>query len=221
KGELRRARHIAADGLILATSLWLLWIANSATSTICFVIGTFVIAATRLFRTLRQPKRVHIMMLALISLSLFALFFDHSGGLVESVGRNSTLTGRTAIWQQVVRMSGNPVLGSGFESFWLGARLREFWENNHGSAINEAHNGYLEVYLNLGWCGAALLAAVMAKGYRNVIAALRLNADLGGFKVANFVVAVIYNLTEAGFRMSAFTWGFFLLITMPPLEPPA
>jgi transposase len=35
---------------------------------------------------------------------------------------------------------------SGYESFWLGPRLLWVWEQAGG--VNEAHNGYLEVYLN-------------------------------------------------------------------------
>ncbi len=47
-------------------------------------------------------------------------------------------------------MKTNPLLGTGYESFWLGPRLQWFWQHAGLGHINEAHNGYLEVYLNLG-----------------------------------------------------------------------
>jgi len=34
-----------------------------------------------------------------------------------------------------------------------------------GIRLNEAHNGYLEMYLQLGWCGAIILAIIVAKSY--------------------------------------------------------
>ena len=74
------------------------------------------------------------------------------------MGRDSTLTGRTEIWTHVLWVAGNPLLGTGFESFWLGDRLANVWSIMPG--IQEAHNGYLEVYLNLGWIGVTLLAVI-------------------------------------------------------------
>jgi len=39
--------------------------------------------------------------------------------------------------------------------------------------VNEAHNGYLEVYLNLGWVGVGLIGLILMKGYSNVVTAFR------------------------------------------------
>ena len=35
--------------------------------------------------------------------------------------------------------------------------------------LNQAHNGYIEIYLNLGWIGLALLGAIIVGGYRKII----------------------------------------------------
>src|SRR2546428_3149771 len=45
----------------------------------------------------------------------------------ETMGRGPTLTGRTQIWHLVLSMTTNPLLGTGFESFWLGPRLQKIW----------------------------------------------------------------------------------------------
>src|ERR1017187_1562504 len=214
KGESHRSRHLLAHGVILAILIWLLWMAHSATSSACFVMAAALFAATSL--SARGPKLwvIHFLVAALVSLPLIALFLDSGGGLVESLGKNSTLTGRTEIWRQVIDMAGNPFFGTGFESFWLGDRLQRMWINNVGATLNEAHNGYLEVYLNLGWCGVMLLAVLIVTGYRNAIVAFHRDRHLGGLKLAYFVAFVIYSLTEAGFRMCGFTWIFFLLVTV-------
>ena len=86
------------------------------------------------------------------------------------MGRNPTLTDRTEVWSVILNQAGNPWVGTGFESFWLGPRLDRIW-SIYSWHPGEAHNGYIEIYLNLGWTGLVLLAVVIATGYRTVIAA--------------------------------------------------
>jgi exopolysaccharide production protein ExoQ len=144
------------------------------------------------------------------------LFGNHSGGLVHSLGRDPTLTGRTEIWQAVLSVHTNPVLGAGFENFWVGERMERVWEIT-AQHIQEAHDGYLEVYLNLGWIGVVLLAAVIVTGYRNAVAIYRRNLHAGRIRVALFTAGVIYSVTEAGFRMMSPIWiGFLLAVTFVP-----
>jgi O-antigen ligase len=110
-------------------------------------------------------------------------------------------------------MTKNPLLGTGFETFWLGDRLQKMWSGHMGIRLNEAHNGYLEVYLNLGFCGVALLAVMIVAGYRTIIGGLRLDGHLSGLKLAYFVAALNYSHSEAGFRMASNMWIYFLLAT--------
>lgn len=202
-----------ADGVMLAMVIWLLWKANSVTSSVCFLMAAAVMVVTRLSITRRKAWVLHVLVAALVSLALFTVFFDAGGDLVQTVGRNPTLTGRTAIWQQVLGMAQNPLFGTGFESFWLGDRLQKMWSDHIGIRLNEAHNGYLEVYLNLGWCGVALLAVIIVTGYRMIIGRLRLDSRLSGLKLAYFVAALNYSHSEAGFRMTSNMWVYFLLAT--------
>jgi O-antigen ligase len=82
---------------------------------------------------------------------------------------------------------------------------------------NEAHNGYLEVFLNLGWTGVALLALVMIKGYRNSASAFRRDPELGRLRLAYFLAGAAYSFTEAGFRLMNPVWIVFLFsITVVP-----
>jgi O-antigen ligase len=104
----------------------------------------------------------------------------------------------------------NRLIGTGFESFWLGDRMQTIWSIWWWHP-NEAHNGYIEVLLNLGWIGIALLALLLITGYRNIISALRRNVPIASLELAYFLIAVIYSFTEAGFRMLAITWIFLLL----------
>jgi len=136
--------------------------------------------------------------------------------MVESLGRNSTLTGRTAIWKEVIKLSNErPILGTGFETFWMGDRLQAVWQVEEG--IQEAHDGYLEVYANLGWVGIATLALLIFTGYGHVMKAYRRDRALGSMKIAFFTTAIIYSLTEAGFREMCPVWlGFLVAVIIVP-----
>jgi exopolysaccharide production protein ExoQ len=223
--EIRGKGPLIAQGALLAMVIWLFWMANSATSLSCFVMAGSFLAITNLHKRGRKPAFVHFFVAAVVSLTLFALFADSGGSLLGTVGRDATLTGRTEIWNLVLSMSGNPWFGTGFESFWLGERMHKTW-NLYRFHLNEAHNGYIEVYLTLGWIGIALLAALLVTGYRNLLAGFRRDVETGSLKFAYFIAAVIYNFTETGFRMLDPVWIFFFvaIIAVPkgpdPEHPP-
>lgn len=220
KEDTRRVRHLIAHGVILAMVLWLFWMADSMTSLSCFIMAGGVMIAVSQVRSARKPVVIHILVAAVVLVSIFALFLDSGGGLIESLGRDSTLTGRSAIWNAVLSLDHSPFLGTGFESFWLGRRLQEVLSLTKMKGIQEAHNGYLEIYLNLGWVGITLLALLIMAGYRNVIAMFRRDPRAGRIRLAFFIVAVVYSFTEAGFKMLAPVWICFLLAVMAvPIAP--
>lgn len=214
----KRTRRILAYGIILGMIFWLLQMSDSMTSFSAFMLaGIVMILATRP-NFLRNPPAIHILVAAVIVIPLFALFFDSSGNLVADLGRNPTLTGRTLIWSNVLSMPFDRLVGTGYESFWLGDRLERL-RAMIGFDVNEAHNGYLEIFLTLGWTGVGLLTVVIVTGYRKVIAALRASPDAGSLYLACFVAVLIANLTEASFRMMTITQIFFLFSIVAASQP--
>ena len=85
--------------------------------------------------------------------------------MIQLLGKDPTLTDRTLLWAELLKVDINPLFGTGFESFWLGERFRSFTAS-HWWAPNEAHNGYLETYLNLGLVGLFLL---IGTAHRNIL----------------------------------------------------
>jgi len=106
----------------------------------------------------------------------------------------------------------NPWIGVGFESFWLGDRAQYFWDM-YWWHPNEAHNGYLEMYLDLGWIGVAMILVMIATGYRNAVAGYRDHAGFGRLRLALLVVAPVYSITEAAFKLVNPVWVSFMLAT--------
>lgn len=212
-----RRWQMIAYSIIVATAVWLAVLSDSATALACLVIASAVMIATSAFAIRRSKSIVHLLVLFVISIPIYALFLDPHGGLVASVGRDPTLTGRTMVWDVALRFVDNPVVGAGFESYWLGARLYKILEIVPG--LNQAHNGYLEIYLNLGWIGILLLAVLLVTGYVRIVESVRLEPDIGRLRLAYYVAAIIYNLTEAGFKMMSPVWIMFLVVSAASAAP--
>jgi O-antigen ligase len=201
-------------------ALWLLWTANSATAfAIFFLAGTVMVLASRPALG-RRPAFIHLLVVAMLSVVVSALFLNTGTSMVESLGRDSTLTGRTDMWRMILALVDNPWLGAGFESFWIGGRLEKM-ARIYATDPNQAHNGYIEVYVNLGWVGVAVLAGVLVTGYRHAVAAVRRQVETGSLSLAYVVAIAISNCTEAGFKMMSPIWIVFLLATIVTPGQPA
>jgi exopolysaccharide production protein ExoQ len=206
----QRKKRLLVFAVLIAMVVWLLITANSATSLSCFILGTCLMLATCLRTVVKSPKLVHILVGGVLATSIFALLFDSGGSMVGVVGRDATLTGRTEIWKMVINMTENRMVGSGFESFWLGDRAAKMWAKYYFHP-NQAHNGYIEIYLELGWIGILLLTMMIISGYKNALAIFAQNPDAGRIRLVFICTGLVYNLTEAGFRMTTTSWFFFLV----------
>jgi len=208
-----RKRLLLALGAVLTMVVWLLHLCNSMTSICALSLAGGVMLISKRLAFRRRPALVHFFIVGVLGLSLYALFFQSSGGLIASLGRNPTLTGRTTVWPGLINLVPNPLVGVGYENFWLGPRLDKVWVITQGLKINEAHSGYVELLLTLGWIGMALMGVLIVTGYRHVMAAYRRDPDIGGLRIAWFLAPLITGFTEAAFRMMCITWIVFLLAT--------
>src|SRR5262249_55064050 len=83
------------------------------------------------------------------------------------------------------------------------------------------HNGYIEVYLNLGLTGLVLLSMVIFSRYREIRRRLvdfgsqdHVGFDFAAFGMAYLITFVFYNLTEGVFRALNFLFIIFLMISI-------
>jgi len=202
-----RTQRLLAQCILLALGIEILVMARSATSTACFVLGAALMLALRLIG--HRPAAVHALVLVLLLGGGLTKLLGVQGAVMKGMGRSSDFTGRTEIWKALEGMDTNPIVGTGFETFWIGPRLE--YMNRLFPGINESHNGYLEVWLNLGGIGLVLIVLVLGQGYRSSVAVFRRDPMLGSLLVAYIVTAVMYNVTEAGFRMLGPEWIFVVL----------
>src|SRR5262249_49646648 len=133
---------------------------------------------------------------------------EMKAAVAGAVGRDPTLTDRTKIWAFLLSMKTNPLLGTGYESFWLGPRLQWFWQHAGFGFINEAHNGCLEVYLNLGIIGLSFLGLFLIASYRTICRRFKRFSNFGSLSLAWWTTLLLYSITEVGFR-SGLMWLTF------------
>jgi exopolysaccharide production protein ExoQ len=206
------SRHLLAHATLLAFGGVLLAMAHSATSVGCFFLGMTLMILTGLPGIRGSPVAVHVTVLILALTAGLTILVGGGGAITHAMGRQENFTGRTEIWASVFREVDNPLIGSGFESFWLGPRLQRVWSRlSDYMHVNEAHNGYLEMYLTLGWLGLILIALILITGYRRAVAAFRYDVSTAGLMLAYVASAAIYSVTEAGFRMLNPMWISLLL----------
>ena len=79
------------------------------------------------------------------------------------------------------------------------------------SNLNSAHNGYLQIYLDLGLVGVCLIVLILISGYRNASKAFQHNPEFASLLLACIATATFYSITEAGFRILTPSWIFLLL----------
>ena len=212
-----RNRQLMAHGTILLMVAWLFWKANSATSMIGFLLGATIFL---LVAWIRRPIVVHVLAVAIPVAAVVAfVILDLDAYAASAVGRDVSLTGRTELWAEALRVHNAPLFGVGFEAYWLGPRADYLWQKFWWRP-NQAHNGYLETYLTLGWMGLVMLALMLASGYRHIVQILRRDPDVASFLVGLFAAVLVYNLTEAAFKGIHPLWiAALLAVTTVPTLP--
>jgi len=119
--------------------------------------------------------------------------------LLALIGRDSTLSGRTEIWKQAWRfILQRPLLGWGYAAFWRGLEGHSF---EVAAALRfvvfHAHNGFLEIWLELGLPGLLLFVLSYLRAWRKLWPLLR-SGDIrcGTWMVLVLLIILLYNLDE-------------------------
>src|SRR5205085_410527 len=140
--------------------LYLLRLSHSATSTICLFVAILIVVFVGIRPTIKNFIGTY-MLAALVLLVAAELAFGISGRLSESLGRGQELSGRTGLWEICLKFQSKPILGAGFESFWVEEKREQIAAFFHGWKPGGAHNGYLDTYLELGLIGLSILIGLL------------------------------------------------------------
>lgn len=146
--------------IVLASFLF--FRAGSATATLAAAGVVVVLATALLIRTSRRPggRTRYYVAYAVVGIGgLFALWMGRER-IFSLLGRSADLTGREGIWAAVgERAAERPVVGWGFATPWVPTDpFFDRWIIDHGVTVMQAHNMWLDVFLQLGAIGVILIA---------------------------------------------------------------
>jgi exopolysaccharide production protein ExoQ len=154
-----KGRPIALRSGLFFSSILLLF--TTSTSSIINTIA--LIGCSTILATLGWRYRIMIptvLVLLVVSAGLSFWLSQSLEALFALFGKNMTFTGRTDIWTSVINMiNQRPWFGYGFSGFWNG-RLSEaasVWRDTRWH-VPHSHNGYLDLWLDLGLSGMILFA---------------------------------------------------------------
>jgi exopolysaccharide production protein ExoQ len=211
-----------ADISIILTALYMLTGAqkNSATVATTLGVGCATLLCLLLFRKTNPIIRQAVLLILVISSIGFGVAGPFLGGsniasVSSDLGRDDTLTGRTVIWGQLMPVfERQPVLGSGFQSFWTTSR-RELY------VFSDAHNGYLDIMMDLGVVGLAFYSAWLLSCTRKLHHVTKTDYYWGSLAISCLVMTLVYNAAESTLNSLAvqLTAVLVLMSLVIPYEP--
>ncbi|SDG38062.1 O-antigen ligase [Microbacterium sp. 77mftsu3.1] len=137
--------------------------AGSATATLSAVAVVVVLITVLVMRTTtRAGERTRYYVLyGVVAVGGLVAAWALRDRVFTALGRSSDLTGRESIWQKVLeRAVEHPVIGWGFSTPWIPTDPAfDGWIIDHGQTVMQAHNMWVDVFLQLGVVGIVLIAA--------------------------------------------------------------
>jgi O-antigen ligase len=223
-------KNIPRDLLFLLMTLWLLrgsGTSSSMTAIIGFGIGIFVLLGLQYLRRHVDHFGRYIIAWILFLFLLgpviqvgFEAFVGESlsSSVVGASGRDETLTGRTIMWSDILTIaSEKPILGVGYGAFWVGDKGRELplWSEFVTWSPGQGHNGYIDLYVELGFVGAILMTGVIIAAFKNISKLVHTDFEFARIRIAYLLVVLTNNITESSLTKAYHNlWFIFLLFAI-------
>lgn len=215
--DLRRRKlkvfKIAQVGILLI----ILALSKSTSALVLtFMIGLLIIFLSFIAH-LKKDNLIVILAFSVLVLLVLMLF---GGKLFEVflslVNKEETLTGRIPLWQTLFKLGlEKSALGYGYGTFWLGwsgAESASVWQTVNWMPAH-AHNGYLDVWLQLGFVGVSIFLGMI---YR-FLARFSINSVIRDdftklFFLLGFFILVKNFIDTVIPRHNSFIWVLFVFI---------
>ena len=183
---------------VAVSILVLVVLSRSKTSLLCCLA---CIAAYPMLSALRKGGVLSILFVWLAATAALiggALFYMAPDLVFRALGKDPTLTGRTEIWASLMRLSDKrPWLGYGYKAFWGKTSVpAQIVKTETHWDVPSAHNGWLDLLIQLGWIGVAVFAFCLMAAYFCALFRFRRVND-GFFSVLILVVFSFMIMSES------------------------
>jgi exopolysaccharide production protein ExoQ len=199
----------------LGLSVLLLLMSGSSSAIVSFVIIGIIFLLIKLVRMPYILMAPTIFSIAALGLLANIWLMNNSGNILSSLGKDATLTGRLDIWPAVLdKIWQQPWLGYGFSGFWgsdWSSESAYVW-NLTGWTPPNAHNGLLDLWLDLGLLG---LSVFLIGFFINLVKGLiwvRLSKSADAFWPVMYIVYFwLSNQTESALlRQNEIYWLLYV-----------
>jgi len=132
--------------------------------------------------------------------------------LLEALGRDATLTGRTDIWAILAdQITARPWTGYGYGAFWDGVYGPAYWVRQRTQwPVPTAHNGWLEIALGIGLPGVILMALSLLTSIGRAAGRLFRGPEVFWALIFLILVALI-SISESNLlQRNGITWVLFV-----------
>lgn len=188
------------DLILMFISVFLIFMARSSSVIVTFLLVVIALAISylsNLFKLLGLKKSFifFVLFFVLANLIIFLMLSkDIFASVPDIFGKDLTLSGRVPIWLYIWSDAKSKfLLGFGYATYWImgSTRIDLFALNFEGFKVNEAHNGYLEIILQLGFIGFLFfLVFLCVYLYRTI----KIKNDLA---IIIFLFMIVINITES------------------------
>jgi exopolysaccharide production protein ExoQ len=143
--------------------------------------SVLLIAVMKLLAKMRRADAFALSVLLIaVALGGAIMAVDFVPDVLSLLGKDPTLTGRTAIWGAVMMsVLKKPLIGYGYRAFWQGLTgesanpiLSMRW-----TGLSYSENGVLDLWLDLGGIGVALYVCVFLRAVKDAAYCLRRDAS--------------------------------------------
>lgn len=188
-----------------------------------FLVVLIAMVLTPFYKALRwhHKKALPFLIMTILITGVIAiLFVSNTEFILNSLGRDATLTGRTEIWPVVInKIQERPWLGYGYETFWLGkweGETADVWREIGGDfQPTHAHSGFLELYLGLGLIGLIIFAvSFLSISLQALMWARHVQGAEGLAPLLYLTCLVFMNLSESRFMIGTIHWLIYVTITV-------
>jgi exopolysaccharide production protein ExoQ len=162
-----------------------------------------------------RARALYVYGLGSAALLLLAAVVFSPEAVLNTMGRDTSLTGRMPLWQAISGIiAERPFLGHGYSGFWdaTSPAVQDLWQRV-GWQAPDAHNGYLDIMIQLGVVGAALYALIWARIIHLALQARRSRTlPAATWVLLVMLVNILVNLDEG-----PLPWADAYTLVMPSL----
>jgi exopolysaccharide production protein ExoQ len=164
---------LVGGGIAGLLSAYCLFASQSATSVLTTALVVMLCVGLRIILFLSPKQRKTLFAAVAISGVILAVAGVYLGAvdlILGLFGKDSTLTGRTYLWQQGIAAAQlNPFFGVGYQAYWVQgfSEPERLWEEFYiASRVGfHFHNTYIETTVETGLIGVFLLASILLTAF--------------------------------------------------------